>query len=375
MPNMNYTMYGNMQIVPEKFSKYTLDRTTELSALVRSGIATPDATVGQLINGTPQGGRFITLPFYNALSGDDDVFSEEALGVSNVTTDALNATLLMRQKAWGATDLAHVLGGSDPMAAIAKLISDWWVEKEQAIYLSVMKGILDPTAGALKMHVNDISGATGTASNISVGATLDTKQCLGDHYGSLGIAFMHSATYTQLQKNQNITTEYDATLQIKIETYLGYRVVIDDGMPYLCYEEAASSDADAIAVTAENIADIQKHCATQLEAGTSYVKKMAQPIYDTYFVGQGAFIRQDGTPAGFIGTETDRDKLGATDFLINRRCMIIHPRGLSWNTQAVYPAGHYYPNNTMLATPENWTLKTHHKKCPIAMLRHTLNKE
>lgn len=373
MPN-TITTYANMQIVPNKFSQYTLDRTTELSALVRSGIATPDATVAQLINGTPQGGRFITLPFYKELQGDDDVFSENEVSISNVTTDALNATLLMRQKAWGATDLAHVLGGNDPMGAIGNLISDWWLQKEQAIYLAIMKGILDPTTGALKMHVNDISAGTGTAANISVGSALDTKQALGDHYNSLGIVFLHSATFTQLQKNQDIATEYDATLQIKIDTYLGYRVVIDDGMPYYIYETATSGESGAIAVTDENIAEIQKHCLSAITAGTSYVKKMANPVYDTYFVGQGAFIRQDGTPSGFIGTETDRDKLAASDILINRRCMVVHPRGLSWNTAATYPDGIYYPTNAMLATPDNWTLKTNHKKCPLAMLRHTLDK-
>mgnify|MGYP006978911697 FL=1 len=366
----NYTVYANMQVVPSKFSQYTLDRTTALSMLVRSGIATSDATVAQLINGTPQGGRFITLPHYNALGGDDDVFSETALEVSNVTTDAANATLLMRQKAWGATDLAHVLGGSDPMAAIANLVSDWWLEKEQAIYLSILKGVLDPTSGALKGHCNNISGETGTAANISVGAALDTKQALGDHYNSLGVVFMHSATYTQLQKNQDIATEYDATLQIKIETYLGYRVIVDDGLPY--YSWTKDTTNGTVTITDANLAQYQAHCLETL-AKDDKVKAIANPIYDTYFVGQGCFIRQDGTPQGFVGTETDRDKLAAKDVLINRRCMVIHPRGLSWNVSATYPSGIYYPTNAMLATPGNWALKTDHKKCAMAMLRHKLN--
>lgn len=366
----NYTVYANMQIVPNKFSEYTLNRTTSLSTLVRSGIATSDATVAQLINGTPQGGRFITLPHYNALSGDDDVFSETALEVSNVTTDAANATLLMRQKAWGATDLAHVLGGSDPMAAIANLVSDWWLEKEQAIYLSILKGVLDPTSGALKDHCNNISGDSGVAANISVGAALDTKQALGDHYNSLGIVFMHSATYTQLQKNQDISTEYDATLNISIDSYLGYRVIVDDGLPY--YNYVKDNSAGTIDITTENLAQYQAHCLDTLTSGDK-VKLAEYPIYDTYFVGAGAFIRQDGTPAGFIGTETDRDKLAAKDVLINRRCMVIHPRGLSFNTAASFPSGIYYPTNAMLATPANWALKTNHKKCAMAMLRHKLN--
>lgn len=365
-----YTTIANMQIVPEKFSTYTLDRTTDLSTLVRSGIATPDSVVGNLINGTPAGGRFIMLPFYNALEGDDDVFGEDTLEVNNVTTDAGHATILMRQKAWGATDLSHVLGGSDPMAAIGNLISDWWLQKEQAIYLSILKGILDPTSGAIKNHVNDISSASGAAANISVGAALDTKQTLGDHYGAIGIVFMHSATFTRLQKNQEIVTVYDSDLKVNFDTYLGYKVVVDDTMPSYTYEK--DNSAGTIDITSENLAQYQKHCLETLSAGDK-VKVAATPIYDTYFLGRGAFIRQDGTPAGFKGTETDRDSLAAKDVLINRRCMIIHPRGLSFNTGVSFTSSVPYATNAMLATPANWTLKTDHKKVAIAALRHKVN--
>lgn len=365
-----YTMFADMVLVPNKFTDYVIDRTTEKSMLVRSGIATADATVARLINGTPNGGKFITIPQWNALSGEDDVFSETALEVNNVTTDAANATILMRQKAWGATDLQHVLGGADAMAAIANLVSDWWIEKEQAIYLSILKGVLDPTSGALKNHCNVLTDKSGTAKNISVGAALDTKQALGDHYNSLGIVFMHSATYTQLQKNQDIATEYDATLQIKIDTYLGYRVVVDDGLPY--YNYVKDNTNGTVTITEANLAQYQAHCLDTL-AKDDKVKAAANPVYDTYFVGQGCFARADGTPAGFIGTETDRDKLAAKDVLINRRCLVVHPRGLSFNTAATFPTGIPYATNTMLATPANWTLKTNHKKCAMAMLRHCLD--
>ena len=327
---MAITTISNMQLVPNKFTAYTLDRTTAKSALVRSGIATADNIAAQLINGLPAGGKFITMPHFDALTGDDDVFSEAALTASNITTGSANATILMRQKAWGATDLSRVLGGADPMAAIGNMVSDWWLEKEQAIYLSILKGLLDPTSGCLKAHVNDISAGSGDAAYISVGAALDTKQTLGDHASSLGMVFMHSATYTYLQKNQQIVTEYDSDLKINIDFYLGYRVVVDDGMP--------------------------------VEDGK----------YTTYFLGAGALIRQDGTPAGFVSTETDRDKLAATDYLINRRCMVIHPRGCSWNVNAVFPEGIPYATNAMLADPANWTLATDPKKVAIASLVHKI---
>lgn len=370
---MAVTTIANMQIVPEKFSQYVIDRTTELNTFINSGIATPDTTVAQLINGTPEGGRFIEIPMYNPLDGEEDVFGEADVSVGNITTKNAHATLLMRQRAWGSTDLAQVLGGNDPMAAVAQLIADWRNTREQKIYLAILKGLFDSTNGALKGHLNDISSGTGAAAKISDGATLDTKQVLGDHYGSLGMVFMHSAVYTYLQKNGMITRNpiFDPSQSsVEMERYLGYTIKVDDGMPYIAYEESAESGA--IAVTTENIKEIQEHCATTLTAGTSKVKKLENCIYDTYFVGAGAFIRQDGTPQGFIGTETDRDKIGAKNYLINRWCQIIHPRGFSWNTSANYPEGIYYPTNAMLATPTNWKLAVDHKKVPIACLRHTI---
>ena len=333
---MAITTIANMQIVPEKFSQYVIDRTTELNTFINSGIATPDATVAQLINGTPEGGRFIQLPMWNPLDGEEDVFGEQDVSVGNITTKEARATLLMRQRAWGSTDLAHVLGGADPMGAIAQLIADWRNTREQKVYLAILKGILDPTNGALKEHVNDISSLADSAAYISQGATLDTKQLLGDHYGALGMVFMHSATYTYLQKNDMIarTPVFNpAGDTVEIQTYLGYRITVDDGMP----------------VDTEN------------------------GIYDTYFLGNGAFIRQEGTPQGFIGTETDRDKIGAKNYLINRWCQIIHPRGLSWVSDGTYTdPNNYYPANVDLSAPANWSLVVDHKKVPIACLRHKL---
>lgn len=379
---MPTTTIANMQIVPERFSQYVIDRTTELNTFVNSGIATPDATVAQLINGSPEGGRFINMPMWNALDGEEDVFGEDDVSVGDITTKEERATLLIRQRAWGSTDLARVLGGADPMAAIAQLIADWRNTREQKIYLAIMKGIFDGTSGALKAHVNDISAKntnSGKDAFISDGATLDTKQLLGDNYASLGMVFMHSAVYTYLQKNGMITRNpiFDPSQSsVEMERYLGYTIRVDDGMPYVSYEECTDSESNKIEVTALNIAAIQAHCATTLTVSTESAKKYVKaisPIYDTYFVGAGAFIRQDGTPQGFIATETDRDKLGAKDYLINRWCQIIHPRGISWVSDGTYTnTKNKYPANVDLAKATNWSLVVDHKKIPLACLRHKI---
>ena len=328
------TTIKDLQIVPEKFSQYVIDRTTELNTFVNSGIATPDATVAQLISGVPAGGRFIQMPSYNPLEGEEDVFGEQDLSVGKVTTKDERATLLIRGKAWADTDLSRVLGGTDPLAAIAQLIADWRNTREQKIYLSILKGILSTESGALKEHVNDISKGEGAASYISDAATLDTKQLLGDHYGSLGMVFMHSAVYTYLQKSGMITRNpiFDPSQSaVDMERYLNYTIKVDDSLP--------------------------------VNGG----------VYDTYFIGDGAFIRQDGSPMGFVGTETDRDKLGATNYLINRWCQVIHPRGISWISDGTYTnPENMYPANVDLEKPENWKLVADHKKVPIACLRHKI---
>lgn len=379
---MPVTTIANMQIVPEKFSQYVIDRTTELNTFVNSGIAAPDATVAALINSAPEGGRFIEIPMWNPLDGEEDVFGEADVSIGGIKTKNAHATLLMRQRAWGSTDLAHVLGGADPMGAIAQLIADWRNTREQKIYLSILKGILDPSDGALKCHVNDISSGTGTAASISQDATLDTKQLLGDHYGALGMVFMHSATYTYLQKNDMIarTPVFNpAGDTVEIQTYLSYRIIVDDSMPVNMVGATYTKTTDTAITAGKTYYTVSNDVYTSVENPTvddiaNYYEMTSAgaPVYDTYFLGNGAFIRQDGTPQGFVGTETDRDKIGAKNYLINRWCQIIHPRGFSWNTDAKYPDGLYYPNNTMLAAPENWTLATHHKKVPIACLRHKL---
>lgn len=322
---MAITSIAQMQIVPQKFTAYTLQRTTEKSMLVKSGITTTDSRISSLINGTPKGGNMIQMPFFKPLTGEDKVFGEDPLTPDQIQTGSEWATLLIRHQAWGDTDLSRVFGGADPLGAIAELVSDWWNIREQETMKSILAGLF-ATDGALKGHVLDISGETDNV--ISVDATLDAKQLMGDAYDKLGVVFMHSATYTRLQKNQQITTEYDSDLKVKIDYYLGYQVIVDDGMP------------------------------------------VSGGVYDTYFVGKGAFAREDGMPDYLVGYETDRDSLGANNILINRRALVLHPLGVSWNTTATLTGK--YASNTELATAANWTLAADHKNVPIVCLRHKI---
>lgn len=319
------TVFANMQVVPDKFTSYVNERTTKKSALVRSGITAPDERVAALINGTPQGGNTIVMPFYKPLTGDDDIFGEDPMTATGIATANQKAALLIRQHAWSSTDLAKVKGGSDPMAAIMDMVSDWWIDKEQAIFVSELKGLFGTSGALADTHLLDVS-AKETGNVISVENTLDAKQLMGDAADKLGLVCVNSAVYTKLQKNQDIETVYDSDLKIKIDTYLGYQVIVDDDIP-------ASGG-----------------------------------VYDTYFIGKGAFARQDGMPAGLIGTETDRDKLASVDYLINRRAFVLTPNGVSFEGTPAKA----YASNAELATPANWKAVAETKNIPIVCLRHKI---
>lgn len=324
------TTIADLQIVPSKFSEYVIEQTTAKSALVRSGVAVAVPQVSELINGTPKGGNMITIPFYKPLSGEDEVFGEEEMNVDKVSTGADNATLLIRQKAWGDTDLARVLGGTDPLSAIASMVGDYWVGREQAAMVSVLDGLFAGSSASLKNHILDVSTAEGTDCIIGVDNTLDAKQLMGDAADKLGVVVMHSATYTELQKQQKIETEYNSDLKVKIDYYLGYEVIVDDTMP------------------------------------------VSSSVYTTYFLGKASFARNDGMPQGLIGVETFRKPLSSANYLINRRAFVLHPMGVSFKSTATFANGKKYAANTDLATASNWTAAKDLKNIPIVALKHKL---
>ena len=305
-------------------------RTSELSNLVQSGIIASSPTLNDLVTG---GGKTVDLPVFNDLTGDDEVLGETPASVGGITTSKDTAPVLQRIKAWGATELAGALSGTEPMKAIAELVSAYWVRREQKTLISVLEGAF----GASNMSglVLDITSATSTA--ISANAVLDAKQLKGDSAGDLVALAMHSATYTKLQKDNVIQFIPVAESKIQIPTYLGYRVIVDDGLPV------------TPAITGEN--------ATPAK-------------YTTYLFAEGAIARGEGVPAALTPFETDRDSLASTDILINRRAFVLHPRGMAWQPASTLAGA--TPSNDELATGANWTRVADVKKMGIVKLIHTL---
>jgi hypothetical protein len=69
-------------IVPEVFNPYVIQRTAELSAFYQSGIIARTPELDRLAS---SGGKLLNMPFWEDLTGDDEVLSDStALTVGKI---------------------------------------------------------------------------------------------------------------------------------------------------------------------------------------------------------------------------------------------------------------------------------------------------
>lgn len=306
-------------IEPKVFAAYIREAIIEKSALISSGLVTQSAQLNELVSG---GGRTMNMPFWRRISGDSEVLTDAApLTPGKIGTAADIAVMHFRGKAWGANELASAIAGDSAIDAIASMIAEYWVREEQKILIATLTGVFASAAMAAE-HVHDVSTEQISAEN-----TLDAKQLLGDAADQIAAIIMHSKTYTTLQKQNLIEYIPNARGEIVIPTYLGYRTVTDDTVPY------------------------------------------AGNVYDTYLLADGVIGRGDGTPTDLTPVETDRDSLAGEDYLINRRAFVLHPLGVKWTGANIASTS---PSNDELKTGANWERVYERKHIGMVLLRHML---
>jgi len=313
-------------IVPEVFNTYVISRTAELSAFWQSGI------VGELpdVTALMGGGKTVNMPFWADLTGADEVIDDTTdLAIGKVDAKQDEAAVLIRGKAWGATDLAAMLAGSDPMMAIGDLVAGYWARRMQATLISTLKGAMASTnSPTMATNTNSIIALSpATARVFDAEAFLDACQVLGDAQQSLAGVACHSATLNLMLKDDLIDFVKPSDGSADIPTYLGKRVVVDDGLP----------------VSSGN--------------------------YTTYIFGPGAIGYAEGSPK--VPTETQREALigGGTDILVNRRKFVLHPRGVRWSGS---PGSAPTPTNTDLETANKWTKVWETKQVRIVRFIHKI---
>ena len=303
-------------IVPEVFNPYVVQKTMELSALYQSGIVASNPELDRLAT---SGGAILNMPYWEDLTGESEVLTDsKALTPKKITAEQDAAVLIMRGSAWSVNDLAKALSGDDPMKVIGDKMASFWAKDMQRTLIKILDGAF--AGSGMTNKVLDITSSATTSIN---GSTfLDALQLMGDAKDELTGVVMHSATETQLRKNNLLDTYLDSENK-PITTFMGKRVIVDDGVPF----------------------------------DTSSGK------YTTYLFGNGAIGLGNG--AAPVPTETDRDSLSGEDILINRRHFLLHPRGVRW-------MGGTDPDNAALANSSNWKKVYEDKAIRMVKFVHTL---
>ena len=418
-------------IVPELFTQYVLEETTEKSEIVASGAVENNSTLNEMLSSG--GATTFTMPKWEDLTGESDVYTaEKDSETQKVGSHAEIGVKIMREKSWGFHDLAHSFAADDPARDFAAKVGRWWRRDEKRNLMAILKGVI--ASSDMADHVLDITGKT--QKTIDGKKVLDAKQLLGDAADNLSLIYMHSAVFTELQKQQLINYVQPADAKIAMPTYLGYNVICDDSAPVdvgsggtkgvytvtlggtLTADDVVtvagvshtvtSGDADltAVATALKNAlnarpaitkvydvtsssgvitftqkiagtgdqptASVSEDATITATAATTTAGVAGVDIFTTFLLARGCIQRGIGTPPGFIGTEMEREAKASTTKIYTRQSKILHPKGLTWNARAndlVYET----PSDTELATGAYWAQATTDlKNVGIVALKHLI---
>ena len=311
-------------IIPEVFTPYVIEQTTQRDAFLASGVVQPMAE----LNAT-EGGDFVNVPFWKAnLSGDFEVLSDSSsLTPGKITADKQVGVILHRGRAFESRDLAALAAGSDPMAAIGAKIADYIANQRQKDLLSCLGGIFgavgsDNASASFQPLTIDGGGSGETA--LSPRHVAEARAVLGDQGDKLSAICMHSNVYYDLVERRAIDFIYDNAGQpdgsatdgstanafgnVSVPTFMGLRVIVSD--------------------------DVQ-------QSGSSPNKKFA-----VYFFTEGAVASGEQLA---LQTETDRDILAKSDAMSIDLHYCYHPVGAKWGVTTANPT------RAQLETIGNWS--------------------
>ena len=312
-------------IIPEVFTPYVIEQTTQRDAFLASGVVQPMAE----LNAAEDGGDFVQVPFYKAnLSGDFERLTDSSsLTPGKITADKQVAAVLHRGRAFESRDLAALAAGSDPMAAIGNKIADYIANQRQKDLLSCLAGIfgaVDDNSSA-SFAALTVDGATGdTPTVLSARQVVEGQSLLGDQGEKLAAIVVHPKVYFDLKERRALDFIYD-----------------DSGKP----DTAASQGSLANAFGNVAIPTFMGMRVIQ-SADVQTTGSGATTEYASYMFTQGAV--GSGEQLG-LQTETDRDILAKSDAMSIDLHYVYHPIGSSFSTSVSNPT------RAQLETVGNWT--------------------
>lgn len=292
-------LLADIDFIPELFLSYQQEINQAQSAFFRSGIIAQNDLITQEF---AKGGREIVIPFFDDLTGEDEVLSD-IIGLTPAVIGSGRQTGIrnLRGRAWQSSDLAAELAGSDPMTAIAQRTGEYWVRRIQATLIAQLLGLFG--AGGALASGNGVGGASTPLTGTQIVRAIAK---LGDSGSRLTALAMHSAPYYYLVEQDLVvpaaspaitpTSQLDTRISGQVAemgTYLGRPVFVDDTLP------------------------------VSIGTGTGGTN-----VYTSYLFGPGAFAYAEILPKQSV--ENDRNVLKGVEVLVNRKEYLLHPVGMSF---------------------------------------------
>lgn len=323
---------------PTTFNQGVDEATTFANRFYQAGIMVRDSQLDALAAGA---GRITEVPFYKQLedvepnySNDDpdDVSTPQKMG-GGVQV----ARKVFMNQSWSAMDMARELALKDPLDGLVSKIGTYWATQMQRRTIQSLVGVLEANKAQATAPADMVfSVATDAALPITAGekisgdVVLAAKQTVGDAAGVLTSIALHSALHTQLQTANLIEYVIDPVTGLEYQTYLGYRVIIDDALPAVM--------------------------------GTNRI------TFTSVLFGAGALSW--GFDGGRMPSEVTRKaesgKGSGQEIVFSRRQDIIHPSGFAFTSSAVVGES---PTLAELADPDNWKRVYERKSIALAFIQ------
>lgn len=210
----------------------------EKTALFQSGIVNRNGLLDSLASAA---GKTAELPFWNDLDGSIEVNYSDDNPANTATPQKIVQGEQIARKAfvnqgWQAADLASELAmGGTAMEAVRAKTSMYFERQWQRRLIAATNGVLADNvandSGDMVINVASESIAGQTASTLfNRDAFTEAVYTMGDASTSLSAIAVHSAVMAQMVKNDDIDFIPDSQGQLTIPTYMGLRVIVDDGL-------------------------------------------------------------------------------------------------------------------------------------------------
>lgn len=218
-------------IKPEFFTAYLVQNAMEKTALVQSGVLVPNAVINTQLTA---GSDAFSVPFWRDLGNDEaNVVNDDPASLASpkkIQTGKQFIRKAFLHQSWSAMNLASELAGSDALARVQDRAVAYWNRQLQRRLVASLSGVLaDNVANDSDDMVLDITGAT--ANTFSPDAVIDAAGTLGDSMDTVTGIAMHSDLYRQALKADLIEFIQPSAGSMRMPTYRGLAVIVDDGMP------------------------------------------------------------------------------------------------------------------------------------------------